>query len=72
MPDKPIAELTLTEARARLQELVDQLEKDTVELDQLPQTIGEAKQLLDHCEEKLRTIGDAAKEAGGSWWPENK
>lgn len=70
MSEKPITELTLEEARKRLLELVRMLEHDAVTLDQLPDTIREARALLEHCGEKLRTLSDETKKAGGDLWEE--
>lgn len=70
MSENPVSNLTLEEARNRLLELVRLLEHDAVTLDQLPETIREARMLLDHCGEKLRTLSDDTKKAGGDLWEE--
>ncbi len=48
--------LTYNEAYSRLTALVDQIEDDTMMLDTLAEKVKQAKELIDFCESKLRTI----------------
>lgn len=48
--------LTYNEAYQKLSKLVDQIEDDKIQLDTLADKVKQAKELIDYCETKLRTI----------------
>jgi exodeoxyribonuclease VII small subunit len=48
--------LTYNEAYNELSKLVDQIEDDTIQLDTLAEKVKQAKELIDYCETRLRTI----------------
>jgi len=55
-------ELSYKEAYTRLEALVYQLEDDTIQLEQLAETVKNANELIAVCEEKLRSVGNEVKE----------
>jgi exodeoxyribonuclease VII small subunit len=48
--------LTYNEAYQKLSKLVDQIEDDKIQLDTLADKVKQAKELIDYCETKLRSI----------------
>ena len=48
--------LTFDQAWQQLQQLVAAIEEESLPLDELASKVKEAKQLIRHCEEKLRLI----------------
>jgi exodeoxyribonuclease VII small subunit len=48
--------LTYNEAYHELSKLVDQIEDDKIQLDTLADKVKKAKELIDYCETKLRSI----------------
>ena len=56
-------ELTYSDAYAKLEELVEQIESDTIQLDTLAEKVKEANELIKFCETKLRSIEKDVTEA---------
>jgi len=56
-------ELTYSEAYAKLEDLVEQLEDGVIQLDQLAEKVKQANELIAICENKLRTIEREVKDA---------
>ncbi len=56
-------ELTYSDAYAKLEELVEQIERDTIQLDTLAEKVKEANELIKFCETKLRSIEKDVAEA---------
>jgi exodeoxyribonuclease VII small subunit len=48
--------LTYNEAYHKLSQLVDEIEDDKIQLDTLAEKVKQAKELIDYCESRLRTI----------------
>lgn len=48
--------LTYNQAYNELSKLVDQIEDDKIQLDTLAEKVKQAKELIDYCETKLRSI----------------
>lgn len=48
--------MTYTDAYNRLQEIIQKLEGDAISVDELSALLKEAKELVQHCQERLRTI----------------
>ena len=48
--------LTYNEAYSELIKLVDQIEDDKIQLDTLAEKVKQAKELIDYCETRLRSI----------------
>ena len=48
--------LTYNQAYSELTKLVDQIEDDKIQLDTLAEKVKQAKELIDYCETRLRTI----------------
>lgn len=48
--------LTYNQAYNELSKLVDQIEDDKIQLDTLADKVKHAKELIDYCETKLRSI----------------
>ena len=48
--------LTYTEALSKLEEIVEQIEDDSIMLDTLTEKVAQANELIKYCEVKLRTI----------------
>jgi len=48
--------LTYNQAYTELSKLVDQIEDDKIQLDMLADKVKQAKELIDYCETKLRSI----------------
>jgi len=48
--------LTYNQAYNELSKLVDQVEDDKIQLDTLADKVKQAKELIDYCEMKLRSI----------------
>lgn len=48
--------LTYTEALLKLEEIVEQIEDDSIMLDTLTEKVAQANELIKYCETKLRTI----------------
>lgn len=55
--------LTYNKAYSDLSKLVDQIEDDKIQLDTLADKVKQAKELIDFCETKLRTIDKDVKAA---------
>lgn len=55
--------LTYNKAYNDLSKLVDQIEDDKIQLDTLADKVKQAKELIDFCETKLRTIDKDVKTA---------
>jgi exodeoxyribonuclease VII small subunit len=55
--------LTYNKAYSDLSKLVDQIEDDKIQLDTLADKVKQAKELIDFCETKLRTIDKDVKSA---------
>ena len=55
--------LTYNKAYSDLSKLVDQIEDDKIQLDTLANKVKQAKELIDFCENKLRTINEDVKTA---------
>ncbi len=55
--------LTFKQAYNDLTELVAQLEDDKIQLDTLAEKVKQAKELIEFCETRLRTIDDDVKNA---------
>jgi exodeoxyribonuclease VII small subunit len=53
--------LTYNKAYSDLSKLVDQIEDDKIQLDTLADKVKQAKELIDFCETKLRTIDKDVK-----------
>ncbi|WP_018343275.1 exodeoxyribonuclease VII small subunit [Cytophaga aurantiaca] len=49
-------ELTYNEALSKLEEIVEQIEDDSIMLDTLTEKVAQANELIKYCETKLRTI----------------
>ncbi len=49
-------DLTYNEAYSKLEELVEEIESDTIQLDALATKVKQANELIKFCESKLRTI----------------
>jgi exodeoxyribonuclease VII small subunit len=54
--------LLYNEAYEKLEELVEQLEQGDIQLDQLTETVKQAHELIEFCENKLRKIEDDINE----------
>jgi len=48
--------LTYTEALSKLEEIVEQIEDDSIMLDTLTEKVAQANELIKYCESKLRSI----------------
>lgn len=48
--------LTYTEALSKLEEIVEQIEDDSIMLDTLTEKVAQANELIKYCETKLRLI----------------
>ncbi len=48
--------LTYNQAYNELSKLVDQIEDDKIQLDTLAEKVKQAKELIDYCETRLRSI----------------
>ena len=48
--------LSYTEALSKLEEIVEQIEDDSIMLDTLTEKVAQANELIKYCETKLRTI----------------
>jgi exodeoxyribonuclease VII small subunit len=56
-------ELTYSEAFAKLEELVQELEDGNIQLDMLTEKVKQANELIGICEIKLRNVENGVKEA---------
>lgn len=56
-------ELTYSDAYAKLEELVEQIESDSIQLDTLAEKVKEANELIKFCETKLRSIEEDVADA---------
>lgn len=54
--------LTFDKAYSDLSKLVDQIEDDKIQLDKLADKVKQAKELINFCENKLRTIDQDVNE----------
>ena len=48
--------LSYTEALSKLEEIVEQIEDDSIMLDTLTEKVAQANELIKYCENKLRSI----------------
>ena len=48
--------LNYTEALSKLEEIVEQIEDDSIMLDTLTEKVAQANELIKYCETKLQTI----------------
>jgi exodeoxyribonuclease VII small subunit len=48
--------LTYNQAYSELSKLVDEIEDDKIQLDTLAEKVKQAKELIDYCETRLRSI----------------
>ncbi|MGN6646342.1 MAG: exodeoxyribonuclease VII small subunit [Cytophaga sp.] len=48
--------LSYTEALSKLEEIVEQIEDDSIMLDTLTEKVAQANELIKYCESKLRSI----------------
>ncbi len=48
--------LSYTEALSKLEEIVEQIEDDSIMLDTLTEKVAQANELIKYCEGKLRSI----------------
>ncbi|GAB4346709.1 MAG: hypothetical protein OHK0038_26800 [Flammeovirgaceae bacterium] len=55
--------MTYNKAYSKLSKLVEQIEDDKIQLDTLADKVKQAKELIDFCETKLRTIDKDVKTA---------
>lgn len=55
--------MTYNEAYTELSKLVDQIEDDKIQLDTLAEKVRQAKELIDYCETRLRTIDNDVETA---------
>ena len=55
--------LTYNQAYNELSKLVDQIEDDKIQLDTLAEKVKQAKELIDYCETRLRSIDKAVESA---------
>ncbi len=53
--------LTYNKAYSELSKLVEQIEDDEIQLDTLAEKVKQAKDLIEYCETRLRTIDDEVK-----------
>ncbi len=54
--------LTYNKAYTELTKLVEQIEDDEIQLDTLAEKVKQAKELIEYCETRLRTIDGEVKE----------
>jgi len=54
--------LSYTEALSKLEEIVEQIEDDSIMLDTLTEKVAQANELIKYCEAKLRTIEGDVRE----------
>jgi exodeoxyribonuclease VII small subunit len=64
--------LTYNEAYSELSKLVDQIEDDTIQLDTLAEKVKQAKELIDYCEARLRSIDKDVEAALSDTKPKKK
>jgi len=50
--------LTYNQAYSKLSKLVDEIEDDQIQLDTLADKVKQAKELIDYCETRLRSISE--------------
>ena len=50
------SDLSYTEALLKLEEIVEQIEDDSIMLDTLTEKVAQANELIKYCEGKLRSI----------------
>jgi len=55
-------DLTYEQALAELQQLVDQLQDQSLSLDELESRVRRARELLRNCREKLRHVEDVSRD----------
>ncbi len=55
-------DLTYTEALLKLEEIVEQIEDDSIMLDTLTEKVAQANELIKYCETKLRTIEEDVRD----------
>ena len=55
--------LSYTEALSKLEEIVEQIEDDSIMLDTLTEKVMQANELIKYCEGKLRTIEEDVRDA---------
>ena len=54
--------LSYTEALSKLEEIVEQIEDDSIMLDTLTEKVAQANELIKYCEGKLRTIEEDVRD----------
>lgn len=64
--------LTYNEAYSELSKLVDQIEDDKIQLDTLAEKVKKAKELIDYCETRLRSIDKDVEAALSETKPKKK
>jgi exodeoxyribonuclease VII small subunit len=64
--------LTYNEAYSKLSKLVDQIEDDKIQLDTLAEKVKQAKELIDYCETRLRSIDKDVEAALSETKPKKK
>ncbi len=64
--------LTYNQAYNELSKLVDQIEDDKIQLDTLADKVKQAKELIDYCETKLRSIDKDVEAALSDKKPKKK
>ncbi len=55
--------LTYNKAFSELSKLVDQIEDDKIQLDTLAEKVKQARELIEYCETRLRTIENNVESA---------
>ena len=55
--------LTYNEAYEKLSAVVTEIEDDSIQLDTLAEKVKQAKELIDFCETRLRTIDQETRDA---------
>ena len=55
--------LSYTEALSKLEEIVEQIEDDSIMLDTLTEKVMQANELIKYCEDKLRKIEEDVRDA---------
>lgn len=55
--------LSYTEALSKLEEIVEQIEDDSIMLDTLTEKVMQANELIKYCEGKLRKIEEDVRDA---------
>jgi exodeoxyribonuclease VII small subunit len=64
-------DITYIQAVSRLNEIMQQMESGTLDVDALTDTLKEARELLAFCKEKLHTVDQSIKEITDSASPQS-